>query len=64
MTLGSCGETSERMAARAHTIIAAFSTLAAIIGAMLAIAEAVITIWHFTSRDVHVRRAREKGEIG
>lgn len=59
--LGSCGETSEASAARAHRIITVFYgvAVAGLLGALAM--EAVMLAWHHASVGVHERRARELG---
>ena len=64
MTLGSCGETSEVAASRAHGIIALFYALASVFLSAAVAGEVIMGIWHWSSRGVHLGRAREKGEIG
>lgn len=62
MILGSCGETSETGAARAHRIITVFYAvaMAGLVGALMV--EGIMLAWHAASVRVHERRALLRGE--
>lgn len=62
-TFGSCGETSEAKAARAHVIVSVISLLAVIFLGASVIGEAVLGVWHVKSVKVHRERGRLKGEF-
>jgi hypothetical protein len=63
MILGSCGETRETTAARTHGIVALLYAVASVFLAAAVVGEVIMSIWHVSSRGVHLQRAREKGEI-
>lgn len=61
--LGSCGETSEVAAARGHGIVALLYVLASVFLSAAVAGEIIMSLWHVSSRSVHLQRARERGEI-
>ena len=62
MRIGSCGETRERTAARAHLILTIFTRME-FVGALGIVMTTTVTgLWHWRSVGVHERRAIEKGE--
>jgi hypothetical protein len=60
--VGSCGETTERAAARAHKAITFFYTLAVVGEVGVVVIKVLMILWHRNSDETHRLRAIARGE--